>query len=85
MFTLSKSCHGMMCIQKIDASEKEQEVLLGIIRNKMMTSDDYKMKNTVSPFLQGHDGSFILIEFWIGDKEACEKFVQYCNDKFTAA
>lgn len=53
-FELSKSCHGMTCIQAVDCSEEQLHSLHGIITNNWMPGDDYKAKQGTSPFIQVH-------------------------------
>ena len=45
-FELSKSCHGMTCIQAVDCSEEQLHSLHGIITNNWMPGDESNISET---------------------------------------
>lgn len=80
--------HTQLAIQAHDMTKEECERLRLIVTNNWMNSDDYKMKEHVSPFLQGYappaDGrndGWVLVEFWSSDREAIDAYVAHVNKR----
>jgi hypothetical protein len=79
--------HIQWAIQAHDLTGRECVILRAIVTNQYMNSEDYKMKQPASPFLQGfelprngNDG-WVLIEFWTEDRTAIDAFVSYINKR----
>lgn len=77
------TCHQMHGATLVQNDKEEAFEIRCIVCNNYMPSLDYKMKQTVHPFVQGYDerDGWILLEFWSGTKEDCERYIEYVNDQ----
>ncbi len=87
-FTISKSCHGMDCIQGDDLSHNECIIIRALIMDNWLESEAYKLKGNSRPFLQGfelpmkgkNDG-WVLVEFWTENQSGIQKWIDFLNKK----
>ncbi len=88
-FKVGTSLHDQMCLQAHDLSREQCRAIRDTVTNNYMPSEDYKMSRDSHPFLQGYnepytdegDKGWVLVEFWTQNREACEKYATYLNQK----
>ena len=86
VFEVSKSCHGMRCIQADDMTADECLAVRRIVGNQWCASKDYQVSRASHAFLQGFElpregkaDGWCLVEFWTGDDAKIKAFVDHVN------
>jgi hypothetical protein len=80
MLSVTKSCHDQDCVEIINPTKTQRNIIRSVILNQLIESDDYKMRLSARPFLQCDYEEYILVEFW-GRSEGIQPFVDYLNKK----
>lgn len=85
-FILDKSCHGMPCVQSGLLSLEQCRIIRRVVLNQDSRSEDYRLKQAVSAFLQGYDETralhnegWVMIEFWNGETIDHRAFIDHLN------
>ena len=76
---LSKSPEGLPAIEIKDASSETRSIIKRVLASNVMDDPDYKMRKKVGAFLQGDSDGWMLVEFWQGNTEDQQAFVDYLN------
>jgi hypothetical protein len=77
-FEVVISVHGMPALELIGPDKPHQWLRRSVVVNHM-DSPFYKEKQGASPFLQGQDKDWTLVEFWGRDYE---RYVDFLNNEF---
>lgn len=70
-------------VTMLGVSDELHREITGVMGNRLMTSDEYRMKKDTGAFFQGGStgGDWIFIEFW-QPQETHPEFVKYLRDIF---
>lgn len=86
MLSLKRSVHGMRCIEAVNLTREQCQTVRRVVTNRDSLSEDYRLCTPVGAFLQGYDDSrgdkgegWVLVEFWQGDADAIQAFIDHIN------
>jgi hypothetical protein len=83
---IEKSSNGLPSFTLYPVKQAIAERIRAIIQNQWMDSDDYKLKQKCSPFLQGYeergDQSWVFIEFW--QNNGIQEFVDHVKKEIAS-
>lgn len=87
MFTVTKSVHGLPCVEGRNLTPEQCQTVRGVVTDNWMGSPSYKLRTACSAFLQGYqeDDGWVLVEFWSRDPSDIDAFVQHLNEKLADA
>lgn len=81
MLKVTRSIHGMPCIQLINPSPEVRALIRRTVLNQQIDTKAYDVRTRAGAFLQGDEHDWILIEFWQDDYLP---FVDYLNAQIAA-
>jgi len=79
MIEIDISHNNTYCFQIENTTPEFQEFIRSEVSRYWGDDEILKLKQEAQPFLQGDSGDWIFVEFWTGDYNKIQKWIDYLN------